>query len=179
MKRFFFIIGFFILFGCGSRKAVVRNAEVAQTVTATSADTLIHEIRETTAQFVPEARATVSASVEDIKNLPEAAVITARNGRASVTIRYLSDTVTVTAVCDSLQRQVANYELREKSYANIIESQEKRIKTFEKKERENGIFSSLKYLLTGIVAGAVITLAFTKKSLISSVIDFIKNLFKK
>lgn len=179
MKQFFFIIVFFIFFGCGGRKTVVRNAEIVETAAATSAGTLIREFRATTAESVPEERATVSAAVEDIKRLPESAVITGSNGRASVTIRYLRDTVTVTVICDSLQRQITGYKLREKSYISTISEQKKRIKTFEKKQQKTGFLSPLKWFIAGGIAGAVITLAFTKKSLINSIIDFIKNLFKK
>jgi hypothetical protein len=168
-----------MIFGCGSRKVVVRTAEVVGTTAATSADTLIHERIETAVEPVPEARATVSAAIEDIKRLPEVAVITARNNRAQVVIKYLHDTVTVTAICDSLQRLITNYELREKSYINTVEYQKKEINTYEKEQQKNSVLFALKYLLTGVAAGAVITLLFTKKSLLNGVTDFIKKIFKK
>jgi hypothetical protein len=166
--------------GCGSRKtALERTTEVATSNVAASADTFRYELVRVTSETVSEARATVSATVNDIKSLPEVAVITARNDRASVTIRYLRDTVTVTAICDSLQRQVVNYELREKSYINTISEQKKQIKIFEKKQQKNSIFTTLKYLFIGILTGVIAMLLFTKKTLINSIIEFIKKIFKK
>jgi hypothetical protein len=172
---------FFILIvftGCSSRK-VVRTSEVINTKLTTSVDTFFHEKTEIIAGAIPAERATISTTVDEIRNLSGQAVITDRQGRASVTVRYLRDTVVIEAVCDSLERQITSYELREKSYLNTIEESEKQIKTIEEKQQKNGILTAFEWCIMSFTAGAAITLLFTKKSLINSIIEFIKKIFKK
>lgn len=59
---------------------------------------------------VPESRANLIVPSAKLKELPPGAAFVQRSGQATAEIRFLHDTLFVTASCDSLQSLVYQYE---------------------------------------------------------------------
>ena len=103
MKRnlFFFIL---LLFpSCASwtttDKSFIRSDSLRQTTRLS-----IRQIA------VPESRADLQIPAAGLRNLPPAALYTAKSGQATATVRFLHDTLFVSASCDSLQQLVYDYQ---------------------------------------------------------------------
>ena len=102
------LIFFFLIFlsSCASR-CVEMHSRASLHVADSLARTTRLAIRSSS---VPESRAALQIPTADLRALPPAAVYTAKNGQATATVRFLHDTLFVTASCDSLQQLVYEYE---------------------------------------------------------------------
>lgn len=81
---------------------------------------------------VPESRADLQIPAAGLRGLPPAAVYTARSGQATATVRFLHDTLFVSASCDSLQQLVYDYQQQVERLSVCSEHEEKT------KERSGG-----------------------------------------
>ena len=59
---------------------------------------------------IPESRTFLQVPAADLCKLPAAAVYTSKSGQATATVRFIRDTLYVTATCDSLQQLVYEYQ---------------------------------------------------------------------
>ncbi|WP_455639438.1 hypothetical protein [Parabacteroides sp.] len=59
---------------------------------------------------IPESRARLIVPVATLKELPPTAAFVQKSGQATAEIRFLRDTLFVSATCDSLQSLVCQYE---------------------------------------------------------------------
>lgn len=95
--------------------------------------------------------------MDSLRALPEGALYGSRNGRASVQVARVGDTVYVDAVCDSLMAQCEWYE-------EIIRSQARSIDEMSRKEQEERMSSNdtgraLKWALAGFLLGVGVMIA--------------------
>lgn len=111
---------------------------------------------------VPKQEVTMKIATDSLRRLPDGATYSRRNGRASVEVGRMSATVSepeyiyVYAACDSLQILCERYERR---IASLYGELQKSVTSAEVSEKPpNDILTSLKWLLTGIVTGAVGTI---------------------
>lgn len=91
---------------------------------------------------VPESRARLVVPSAKLKELPPSAAFVQRSGQATAEIRFLHDTLFVTASCDSLQSLVYQYE---EELANVSAS----TKVSEKEQERNK---------SGIILGVMIAI---------------------
>ena len=106
------------------------------------------------------------------------AVFTSKTGRASVSLTRQNDTITVTAICDSLQRLIEYYESEIINKNSIIEQKDNEIKTAEFYEKKKTYNPFLAFIL-GIACGGLAVLIFFKQtSILDTILNFIKKLFK-
>ncbi|MDR3226601.1 MAG: hypothetical protein LBT56_02895 [Prevotellaceae bacterium] len=171
-----------LLFGCASRTTTIERAstEVATTIKATSVDTFKQYISETIYVHIPEQQSSVKIAITDVENLPNNAQFSNTNGRASVALTRQHDTITVTAICDSLQQLSYNYELLITNYERKIEQQNSEIKLFETEYKKTKYgFSIIAIFIIGAAVGFIAGgLLSKKKSVIDTILNFIKTLFK-
>ena len=115
-----------ILFSsCASRKMSDRSVA--------SSDSLRRTTRLSIRQMaIPESRADLQIPAAGLRGLPPAAVYTARSGQATATVRFLYDTLFVSASCDSLQQLVYDYQQQVERLSVCSEHEEKT------KERSGG-----------------------------------------
>lgn len=59
---------------------------------------------------VPESRTTIALTTDDLRKLPPGAKFTNKNGQASAQVTAKGDTIYITAICDSLQTLLYEYE---------------------------------------------------------------------
>lgn len=103
MKLEILCLFFFLFSSCASQK--VSDRSVA------SSDSLRQTTRLSIRQMaIPESRADLQIPAAGLRELPPAAVYTAKSGQATATVRFLYDTLFVTATCDSLQQLVYDYQ---------------------------------------------------------------------
>ena len=103
MKLEILCLFLFLFSSCASWK--VSDRSVA------SSDSLRQVTRLSIRQMsVPESRADIQIPAAGLRELPPAAVYTAKSGQATATVRFLHDTLFVTATCDSLQQLVYEYQ---------------------------------------------------------------------
>lgn len=104
---------------CGTRQITQSNQrEVRDSV-------IIREVREVIPVTIPESKAEIEIPIESLRNLPEGATFTEKQGQARVEVVYVhvpgeTEYIVVTATCDSLQVLCKNlqreiYQLREES----------------------------------------------------------------
>lgn len=91
---------------------------------------------------VPESRARLVVPSAKLKELPPSAAFVQKSGQATAEIRFLHDTLFVTASCDSLQSLVYQYE---EELANVSAS----TKVSEKEQERNK---------SGIILGVMIAI---------------------
>lgn len=99
-------ISFLILFlftGCAARKQSSSFTQQTDSLRQTSRLS-IQSMR------VPESRANLIVPSAKLKELPPGAAFVQKSGQATAEIRFLHDTLFVTASCDSLQSLVYQYE---------------------------------------------------------------------
>ena len=104
---------------------------------------------------IPRSEVALSLSIDTIKRLPKRSMYYSRSGQASVTVQYENDTISITATCDSLQRQIEYYEVKIEEYKAINEDYKNCIE-----EMENEFPSYIKIMvmafLLGIFAGIIL-----------------------
>ena len=97
MKLNILFLSLFLFSSCVSRK--ISNRSVV------SSDSLRQTTRLSIRQIaVPESRADLQIPTARLRDLPPAALYTAKSGQATATVRFLHDTLFVSASCDSLQQ---------------------------------------------------------------------------
>jgi hypothetical protein len=90
-------------------------------------------------------------SPQERGTIPEGLSVTERNGRASVSLTLRNDTVYVTALCDSLERQI-------EIYAELITRMQQKQELAEKfEQKKNGFQTMLNYFLAGAAVGCILT----------------------
>ena len=103
MKFEIFCLFLFLFSSCASRITSNRSAA--------SSDSLRQTTRLSIQQMsVPESRANLQIPAVGLRELPPAAVYTAKSGQATATVRFLHDTLFVSASCDSLQQLTYEYQ---------------------------------------------------------------------
>ena len=103
MKFSLFILIFLFFANCSSRKHTASFCLQTDSLLQTSRLTV------QTAR-IPESRADLSIPVAALKELPAGAAFIQKSGQATAEIRFLHDTLFVSATCDSLQELVYQYE---------------------------------------------------------------------
>lgn len=93
---------------------------------------------------VPESRARLVVPSAKLKELPPSAAFVQRSGQATAEIRFLHDTLFVTASCDSLQSLVYQYE---EELANVSAS----TKVSEKEQERNKLGIALGVMIAIVV----------------------------
>lgn len=94
MKLEIICLSLILFSSCASRKMSDRSVA--------SSDSLRRTTRLSIRQMaVPESRADLQIPAAGLRGLPPAAVYTARSGQATATVRFLHDTLFVSASCDS------------------------------------------------------------------------------
>ena len=115
---FFFIILFFA--NCSTRKQTNSSRQQTDSLRQTSRLSI-----QTTK--IPESRARLTIPVGRLKELPSGAAFVQKSGQATAEIRFLHDTLFVSATCDSLQALVYQYEEKnEQLHARLENSQTKK-----------------------------------------------------
>lgn len=87
--------------------------------------------------------------------LPEAAVYTERNGRASAEVGRTGNMINVTANCDSLMREVELYEELYYRARDALEEHENALRTSEEEHKNE----NRRNIATGLVLLALLTIA--------------------
>ena len=103
MKFSLFILIILFFANCSSRKHTASFYQQTDSLLQTSRLTV------QTAR-IPESRANLSIPVTALKELPAGAAFIQKSGQATAEIQYLRDTLFVSAICDSLQTLVWQYE---------------------------------------------------------------------
>ena len=125
---FFFIILFFA--NCSTSKQTNSSRQQTDSLRQTSR----LSVRTTK---IPESRARLIVPVGRLKELPTGAAFMQKSGQATAEIRFLHDTLFVSATCDSLQALVYQYEEEtEQLHAQLENSQTK------KSQKQRTIFGS-------------------------------------
>lgn len=108
-----------ILSSCASHKVLDRNA--------VSSDSLRQTTRLSIRQIsVPESRADLQIPVAGLRELPPAAVYTAKSGQATAVVRFIHDTLFVSASCDSLQQLVYDYQQQIEKMSYFVQNSQKK-----------------------------------------------------
>lgn len=103
-------------------------------------DSLLQSSRLTIqAHKIPESRASISVPATAIRNLPAGAAFIKKNGQATAEIRFLHDTLFVTATCDSLQSLVYKYEQQ-------LEKHSLQIKETNKETKQNLLLPGISFI---------------------------------
>lgn len=117
MKFNIILLIIFLLTSCSTRKQT--NSSWQQTDSLRQTSRL--SVRTTK---IPESRARLTIPVGRLKELPSGAAFVQKSGQATAEIRFLHDTLFVSATCDSLQALVYQYEEKnEQLHARLENSQ--------------------------------------------------------
>lgn len=87
------------------------------------------ELRETFAETVPAAQASLTIPVQNLIDLPDGAKYGTSDGRATVEVQRLGDSYIATSRCDSVARQCARYERQVNRQQNTIDSLNSAVQT--------------------------------------------------
>ena len=137
-------------------------------------------VLEVTREPVAAASASVSASVRSLAELPEGAGYSSRSGRAGVGLARVGDEIVATGSCEGMEREVERLwceSVRESERADSLwrvleavraqademsaafarEERERRVRREPEIEaRSNGVWTVVKWLLTGFASGGVL-----------------------
>lgn len=134
MKFNIILLIIFLLTSCSTRKQTNLSRQQTDSLRQTSR----LSVRTTK---IPESRARLTIPVGRLKELPSGAAFVQKSGQATAEIRFLHDTLFVSATCDSLQALVYQYEEQnEQLHARLENSQ---IKKSQKQRTVFGIFGLL------------------------------------
>lgn len=177
------VLSVLFLTGCAAHRKSVTKAKEEQLSETIRTDSVIRlaidsvselvEIR-TEPVKVPMSAVTLTIATDSLRSLPVGASYSERSGQASVKVSRKAATATepeyiyVYASCDSLQLQCERYE-RQILNMSIVNSELERELSANKsatkhddeevKEKPpNGIITSLKWLLAGIIIGTISTI---------------------
>lgn len=103
MKILLFLLPIVLLANCTASKQVSTFRERIDSLHQTA-----HLSIQTTR--IPESHAYLSIPASALNDLPTDAVFVRKSGQATAEIRFLHDTLFVTATCDSLQNLIYQYE---------------------------------------------------------------------
>lgn len=103
MKTNLFLIIFILFVGCTVNKHATSSVRQTDSLHQTSRLSI-------QTSHIPATRAQLSIPAASLKSLPAGAAYIKKSGQATAEIRYLHDTLFVTASCDSLQNLVYMYE---------------------------------------------------------------------
>ena len=87
------------------------------------------ELRETFAETVPAAQASLTIPVQNLIDLPDGAKYGTSDGRATVEVQRRGDSYIATSRCDSVARQCARYERQVNRQQNTIDSLNSAVQT--------------------------------------------------
>ncbi len=80
---------------------------------------------------IPESRANISIPTVELQRLPAGAAFIQKSGQATAEIRFLHDTLFVTATCDSLQNLVYQYEgMVERMSNQTTQTEKKKLQSY-------------------------------------------------
>ncbi|MDR1984984.1 MAG: hypothetical protein LBQ28_09205 [Prevotellaceae bacterium] len=191
MKKLLLLLAIMLMnIGCIAQKKIIETQQsttTAKVETYIKIDTFTKVTKETKTSTVPEAHTSISVAIDAVKQLPEGASFVSKESRATVIIKYSRDTITVDAICDSLQRLVSFYESEINSYkSNESDNNTQYIhdsKT-EITQKNTSIFSILRWFLLGVGAGGIAFSCLIGSNIIKSInitqiIEKIKKIFKK
>lgn len=107
----------------------------------------------------------MDVAYDSLRELPEGAVFTAREGRATATLQKEGNRIVVYATCDSLAREVACYEEEIARLRMMDEQRSDSVRA--EKETARGSGGGWRWwwvgLLTGLAVGCILTLMVTRK----------------
>ena len=78
---------------------------------------------------VPESHTSLAIPVATLNRLPETAAFVKKEGQATASVRFLHDTLFVSATCDSLQALIYDYEMKIEQLRNHSEMMTNKRKT--------------------------------------------------
>lgn len=117
---------------------------------------------------VPRSEVTLEIAVDSLRKLPEGAGYTAKSGQAGVRVRRKAatpghpETIVVYASCDSLALQCERYEKTVQGLHKQMAALSQKSQTVS--ERQPDAFTkALKWFLSGLVAGGIISVIIIKK----------------
>lgn len=144
---------------CRSTRAVAEKSSASNVQTA--ADSTQRLVRAVWQESVKADTATLTIAADSLKQLPEGARYVQRSGRAQVSVGKQRGTdgravLVVNASCDSLERLCALYEQQLSQGRQGCVSQSSSETKEEAEHRPNGIITSLKWLLVGLLAGWIL-----------------------
>jgi hypothetical protein len=169
-----------LLISCSSKK-VTTTVDRRENLTfekVTDSMTTKHVVKEMKAQLISADTAQASIAISAIGSLPEGVKFVEKLGRASVQLVRINDTILITAICDSLQRLIYSYEMKIENYNKKIEQKNSEIKILETKTKEK-TYNPFWAFFLGVGTGGLIIVIFTnQKSILDTVLNIIKKLFK-
>lgn len=110
-------------------------------------------------ETVPGSRVEMPIPVDSLLRLPEGAIYHAKSGRTAADVSRKGDTIYVTATCDSIQREVEDYEECRTDARTQSEHSSNDVRTASESEREGTMWTywpliaSLLFLAAGIAMG--------------------------
>lgn len=107
---------------------------------------------------IPESRATLRIPAAELARLaavPSEAAYVNRSGQATATVRYVRDTLVVTATCDSLQQLIYRYESELNRFRNGEQAEQ--VKKETRHAASLPIINTFFGLLVGGVIGRVLS----------------------
>lgn len=105
---------------------------------------------------------TLNLPIDTIRKLPERSMYYSRSGQASVEVQFVNDTITITAVCDSLQGRLEYYEIKLAEYEASNEMYKDYTEEL-KKTRPKILQSILLAFFSGILIGIILTIKIKQK----------------
>jgi hypothetical protein len=150
------LFSFFILFILIFCFAACRGVKVTAAVETKITDSVdLKEIKSIEYGGIPREQVLIKIPVQAIAELPEGAGYSQREGRAGLDIRLRNDTIYVEAVCDSLQRRIAYYEM-------LLTQTRREEERYLRIEKKNGVQTAFKWCLIGLLTGFGITICLQK-----------------
>lgn len=137
----------------------------------------LREVRGVIQEGIAAEESRISVSLASLADLPEGAGYSGKNGRAGVSISRRGEVIDVTGSCDSIWRQCMRYEIQSMVSQLEVDSLERELhaarrelqnysRTIEMHKEEAGemserrpesVWTVLKWFLTGIATGGVLT----------------------
>ncbi|MCS2891772.1 hypothetical protein NXY11_15565 [Parabacteroides faecis] len=152
MKILLFLLSIVFLTNCTASKQTFTFREQTDSLRQTA-----HLSVQT--MKIPESRARLAIPSATLKELPVGAAFVRKSGQATAEIRFLHDTLFVTATCDSLQSLVYRYEEQ-------LERQSKQTKEIRKEIERKSDFP--KYLAAFVFFAMAIIVFYRFRSHVSS-----------
>lgn len=130
---------------CGSTKKMTESARI------TIDSVLLKEVRQVINIPIPLSKVELKIPTQSLHSLPPGASFSEKKGQAGVKVTASSDTLYVTASCDSLQVQCERYE---KELTRIRSDTDRQVTEIKK----NTFQTAFKWCSIGFIAGIVSTL---------------------
>ena len=144
---------------CGAQKtSSIQEVRINQH----ARDSLLREVRSVEVVTIPRSEVTLNLPIDTIRKLPERSMYYSRSGQASVEVQFVNDTITITAVCDSLQGRLEYYEIKLAEYEASNEMYKDYTEEL-KKTRPKILQSILLAFFSGILIGIILTIKIKQK----------------